>query len=311
MSEDVTPTYPPEGPQERLLVGLMYMFFAALSMALLGAIGKHVQERVSPFQMMFFQSFFSLLIVFPVVLIRRGIHGFKTQHPWLHLVRDIAGIVGFFFFYLCIHTFSLTNAIVLNNTGPLWIPFIIWMWLRIRMKPALLWGTLIGFAGVLLVLQPGLGIFKWQIFYGLISGLGMGITFVSIRLLNKTEGPFLILFYYFLLSSLVMIPFLIWMWTPLTWQLWIWFLLMGACMMGVQTCAILSLREGPAAVLSPIMYLAIVFSLLLDWIFWHHIPNWIALLGALLVIIGGTLSLVLARVIPQVGKRPSLKLNKH
>ncbi|MBM7092956.1 EamA family transporter, partial [Streptomyces sp. S12] len=50
---------------------------------------------------------------------------------------------------------DLLQAVLLYNTGPLFIPLVAWLWLGERLRPATLAGLALGFLGVLAVLQPG------------------------------------------------------------------------------------------------------------------------------------------------------------
>ena len=45
--------------------------------------------------------------------------------------------------------------------------------------------------------------------------------------------------------------------------------------------------HGKASALAPFLYVSIIISALLDWAIFHHLPNWLSLVGAILVICGG------------------------
>lgn len=283
-----------EDRRQNLWLGLLFMFLAGLALAEVGAVGKVVQQRVSPLVVVFVQNLVSLLCVIPIVLIRRGWRGFATQHIGLHLIRDFAGSIGFLLFFISLSYISLTDGILLNNTGPLFVPFIVWVWLHHRFPTRMYWGVILGFIGVVFILQPKHDGFQWAMLLALLSGITMAITFVAIRLLNRTEGPFVILFYYFLVGSLLTLPLAIWKWQAIAPLDWLLMILVGAGILLLQVSMVLAFQWGAASVLAPLIYLSLIWSTLIDWLVWNQVPNWLSTIGIVLVVIGGVVSLVLS-----------------
>ena len=74
------------------------------------------------------------------------------------------------FFYALAHL-RLADAILLNYSIPLFMPFVESAWLG-EPFPRRLWGViLLGFAGIVLILKPGVGVFQPVALVGLLSAL--------------------------------------------------------------------------------------------------------------------------------------------
>ena len=70
-------------------------------------------------------------------------------------------------------------------------------------------------------------------------------------------------------------------------------LLLGVGLIGFLGSALLaySFEHGKASTLAPLIYTTVVFSGIFDWLIWHHIPDFVAFLGMILVIGGSILSI--------------------
>ncbi len=273
------------------------MLLSSLASGGMAAFGKEAGRFVTAYQIVFIQNLFGALCLFPMILMRWGWSGFKTQMVAAHLLRDLAGTACFVLFFLAVADISLINAVLLLNTAPLLMPFVVWVWIRRRPEARIWWGVVVGFIGVVLILNPGASAFQPGMILGFLSGLLSAIAYVTVRFLNRTEEPLLINFYYFLVGSLLLLPVAIWQWRATGW--WGWSMLIGNAV-----CVVLSLitvtwafRLGRIYVLSALIYLAIIWSGILGWIFWGTIPTFLSAIGAILVILGGLLSIFL-------GKRP-------
>lgn len=291
-----------------LPLAVIFMLIVTVAYAALAAFSKVAQAQgLTAYQVVFFQNLFCLLVIVPVVVVRRGWGGFGTGRLGLNLVRDLAGAIGFLLFTLALSHISLTDALLLNNTGPLFLPLVIWVWMRRKMNPKLWWGMALGFIGVVLILRPSLAGISPYMILALASGLAMAIVLLSIRLLNQTEGPYVILFYYFLVSSIILAPPTFVLWQPVSAEGWLLLMLVGVSLLLLQVFLVMALQRGMAAVLSPMLYLVIVWSVIIDWAVWDLPPLWTSIVGALLVIVGGVLSILLGQgTIP--GAAPQTKL---
>lgn len=274
-------------PSSSLMQAAIYVILCYFFVALFSACAKVASQTVSSWTVLFFQNSLCFLFNLPKAM-KEGI---KTQHPFLHFTRDISGFVSYLLFVISVAYIPLANAVLLSNTAPLWIPFVIWIWFKKKVPNYLWFSLIVGFAGIVLILKPGAQIIDVPSFYALLSGMCLGVALVAIRRLAHTEPSSRILFYYFLLGTVVSFPgaikdFPIAFKTPV-----IYFLLAGGVIFYlVQICINLGFKKGKASTLSPLAYTAVLFSAILDRIFWHKVPDLWSFFGMILIIGAGIAS---------------------
>lgn len=271
----------------QLIQGAIYVTLCYFFLALFSACAKVATETVSVFTVLFFQNLICFLLNLPRAL-RDGI---KTSHPFLHLTRDISGFASYFLFIISVGYIPLANAVLLSNSAPLWIPFIIWIWFN-KKVPRYLWGAIIvGFIGLIFILKPTSSIIDFASLYALFSGMLIGVAMLAIRRLTHTEPSSRIMFYYFLFGTVISIPGAIKNF-PAAFGTPVIFFLLGAAILFylVQIFITIGFKKGKASTLSPLAYTVVLFSAILDRIFWHKVPDLWALIGMILLIAGGIAS---------------------
>jgi drug/metabolite transporter (DMT)-like permease len=110
---------------------------------------------------------------------------------------------------------------------------------------------------------------------------------MSVRWLGATEPMIRVLFYYFLLSTLMSIPIALHDWRPIPTTVWMWLIVLGFAQLASQVLIVVAYRYASAEKVGPFIYSVIVFTALIDWIVWNHRPTLFACLGMILVIGGG------------------------
>ena len=185
----------------------------------------------------------------------------------------------------------LVDAVLLANSAPLFIPMVAWAWLAQRVTGRL-WLTLaVGFVGVVLILQPGSGVLSVGTPIALAAGACSAVALVAVGRLHLTEPPTRILFYYFLISTVLMAPALPRLSLRLSGAIWLELLGIGVCMALAQLLLVLAYINASPSHLAPFNYSVVVFSALLGWLLWHQVPNAWSLVGMVLVCAGGVASM--------------------
>lgn len=279
-------------PSAKLILGAFYVTLCFFFLSLFSVCAKFAAETVSSFTILFFQNFICFLLVLPSALK----HGLKTQHPYLHLTRDAFGFVSYLLFVISLNYIPLANAVLLNNSSPLWIPWVVWIWFK-KKVPLYLWGSIfLGFIGIVLMLKPSFQSIDVPSILALISGMLIGVSLVAIRRLSQTEPMSRVLFYYFLLGSVISFPFAL-SELPEAFSKPVLYYLVGAAFLFylVQIFITKGLKHGKASTLSPLAYTVVLFSAIFDRIFWQITPDFWSLIGMVLVILGGIASVYLEK----------------
>lgn len=274
---------------DNLGLGILFTVGAFLSVAIMSAFGKAAAPSVPSGVLVFFQNSISLVLLLPWVL-RGGTEGLKTRHLGLHIVRGGSGMLSQYFMFVALNYIPLVDAVLLVNAAPLFIPLITWIWLKQGISGKLWVSLVIGFVGIVLILQPGASVFSWATPLAIVAGVFSAIALVTVGRLNLTEPSARTLFYYFLISSILTTPLLLIRWSPPEPQAWIYLIGIGVTMAIAQLLLILAYEHASPSQVSPFNYSVVVFSGLIGWIVWNEIPNALSLVGTVLVCAGGILS---------------------
>ncbi len=283
-------TTPPTEPAGDLRRGALLMVASAVLFASMAAAVRVCSRELPNAPVVFFRHFIMLAYLLPW-LWRNGRHALDTDDFPGHLVRGLAGVSAVACYFYAIARLRLADAVLLNQSMPLFIPLIERAWLRERI-PTRLWGVLLlGFGGLLFILKPGTGVFQPAALVGLASAVLAAVSQVGIRRLTRTEPVTRIVFYFGLVASVVALPPALWWWrnpSPLTWAV---LLLMGVFATVGQLTLTRAYVHAPAARVGPFLYAGPVFAGFLDWLFWRRLPDPLFVVGAIVVVAAAVLAL--------------------
>lgn len=266
--------------------GAALMTSAALLFAAMAAGIKFVSQSLPGEMVVFFRNLFGLIALAPWI-VRHGWSSLGTRRPWGHMARAAAGLAAMYCYFFALAHLTLGEAVLLNYTMPLFIPFIAWWWLGERVAPKL-WGAIaIGFLGIVLILKPGLALFSPVSLVGLAAGMLGATAMVGIRRLTRTEPAYRIVFYFSLLATIVSAVPLLWSWQMPRPGLWLPLLAIGALATVAQVLMTRAYAEAPAAAVGPFIYATVVFAALFGWGLWGEGVDLISLVGAIFVCVAG------------------------
>jgi len=284
------------------LRGALLVTSAALMFASMGGLIRVVSVDLSNEQVVFFRNLFGLLVLIPVLWQRGERITLGTGCLGLHLVRSLFGLASMYCFFYALSVLPLADAVLLNFTAPLFIPFVAILWLGERVSMRIWVAILIGFSGVLFILQSGGGVSAPQshteqaylvpvALIGLASGAFASVAMVSLRKLSATEPALRVVVYYGVICTLVSFIPLWWSWHSFSLHLLV--LLGAAGTFATLGQYLLSRGYGyaPAAQIGPFTYTSVVFAALLGWLFWQELPGWTMVAGTVLIVIAGILAM--------------------
>ncbi len=290
-SESMTEMADGREVRDQVAFGSLLIAIAFLSVAVMSAFGK-ATAGVPTAVVVLFQSGISLLLLLPWAL-RHGIAELATTRLPLHIVRALSGLLSQALFFLAVRNMALVDAVLLVNAAPLFIPFMALLWMKTPITPIVAVGLAIGFVGVLLILRPSSSLFtNPAALLAISAALCSAVALVSINQLSSTDKPDAILFYYFLISTIVACPFAIFGWRTPVGIDWVYLGGIGVFMALAQLFIILAYQRATAESLAPLNYSVVVFSGVIGWLVWGNLPGLLAIGGIVLVCLGGTISIV-------------------
>ena len=278
--------------------GALFAILAAMLWATAGLSVKMASIDLSPQQTVWFGRWIGFLAFSPFLALsikQRGLASFKMRKPLLLLIRAVFSLGASYCLYYALHYLSLTTAVLLSYTRPLFLPLIVLAVYRKRLEPVIWFGLAIGFVGVVLILEPGIDFRHPATLVGLAAGLSGAIVMLIMRKLAKAEPSENITFHYFWMSVVLSsIPIIFWWETPAEVDI-AWLVLLGLVTALYQMCLSRAYRYLRATAIGAILYSTLIFSTIYDWVIWHNEPSLYTGLGILLVCGSSIFTIVLAR----------------
>jgi drug/metabolite transporter (DMT)-like permease len=218
-------------------------------------------------------------------LVRRGPDMFRTEHLWLHLLRGLLSLVSWSAYYFSFRELPMATATVLSFTAVMWTTALAGPILGEVVRWRRWSATLIGFAGVLLIVRPGVLPVGIATIAAIGSALcGAGITLATKRL-AETETTDTIMLYIGIVTSSGAVPAAILDWSWLTVELWL--VLLGMAALGVcgMFMWITALRLADASLLAPLTYTRLVFATVAGALLFDEAPDGWTIGGAALIVV--------------------------
>jgi drug/metabolite transporter (DMT)-like permease len=275
--------------KQNLILGVVCALVSTVFYSILTALNKAYAVSLPLPMMVFMQSAVSLVLFLPLVWKNGAKNIFYTTRLPLHVTRAVLSMSISYFLFSAVKFIPLTNAMLLAMTTPLIIPFVAFFLLKQKINHRLWTPMLMGFAGIALVLHPDGRIFNPAAFLALGAALATSCTMLAVRRLSLTDSTETIMFYFFLLSTIVSgfiaVPF----WVSLSPHMWSILLLGGVMYFFAQYIMTIALRYANAQLISTLLYMNVVNSAVISAIFWHTVPTGLMMAGILLTVSGGIL----------------------
>ncbi len=272
--------------------GALWMLASAVTFTLMTSLIKFLGDDYSPALQTFYRQAAGLIVLLPLILRNPG-DAFRTSRPGILLFRSIAGTLGMILAFWAYQEMPLAEANALSFTRTLWIvPLAIFV-LGEKIGPWRMTATIVGFVGVLIMLQPSIAsAVGWPAAAALASAALFAMTVTGMKVMTRDHSITVLMVWSAVLGFVLAIPLAVleWSWpTPLDLAL---LAAMGVLGLVTQVCYIKGMSLGDAAAMAPIDYTRLVFAILLGFVFFHETPNLVTMLGAL-VVIGSTLVITL------------------
>ena len=287
-------TVPPQSltkPHERIdntPLGIGSMLASVLFFSLMNVLAKLLMDRFPVTEVMFFRSLFALIPVCLSIHLGKGFAAtLYTRHPWGHMGRSLIGLTTMVAMFWSFHLLPLGDAIALNFAAPLFLTALSVPLLSEKVGIHRWTAVLVGFAGVLIIVRPSGDVLNLGAIIALAGALTNALAMIAIRQLSRTEPPDTIVFYFTLLTTVLLGLTLPFSWVtpdPMDWLLLVATGLLGGCGQLMLTRAY---SLAPAAVVAPLNYTSLLLAVGFGWLMWGEVPTGTMVIGAAVVMASG------------------------
>ena len=273
-------------PANQILLGVLLMLGGDFMFSLNDAMGKWLVVTLSVGQVVFIRSIGAFIVLGPMIAHQGPRALFVMDRPWLQFARAIIAAVETLLVYAAVYYLPLADVMSFYMAGPIYVAALSHLLLGETVGWRRWTAILVGFCGVVIMLQPSAASFSLASIYALIGSILFGLTIILGRLLRGTSDTTLVTWQTIgtlIVGGLLMIG----EWktpTPVEWA--------GMLLLGIVACLahlmiVRALKLAPAAMLAPLHYTMLLWAVVFGWVFFGDVPGMRILVVSAIIVVAG------------------------
>jgi len=220
-------------------------------------------------------------------LLHQGEHLFTWHNPGFHLLRACLYAGGSFAFVYALHYLPLAEVISIAFAAPLFMSLFGRIFLGETIGRHRLWGIVLGFIGVLIVIQPGSSAMHWAVVLPLSVAILDGLRDTMTRRMTVRESSRKIV-----LSTSIVLALFAAATYDASWQAierlhYVWFLLSASSFVLAHYFLVEAFRHARIAAVAPFKYVQLLWGILAGITFFGEVPGPAVFVGIAVILGSG------------------------
>ena len=270
-----------------ILKGIFCIIIAGFGFALMSLFVK-LSGDIPSMQKGFFRNIIAVFISsIPLIKHWRFINIPRNNTGWLVLIsRSVFGTIGLVLNFYAISHISLADSSIIQKLSPFIIIILSYIFFKEEMTRFQFFSIIIAFIGIILIIKPsGNDIISMGALAALLGALCAGIAYTCVRYLgtHNISGEFII-FFFSSLSSLMLLPYLIFDYRSMSLYQLSMLLLAGISATIGQYGVTFAYKFAAAKNISVFDYSQVLFSGIFGYMFFGEFPDFQSLIGYIIVI---------------------------
>lgn len=262
--------------------GALWMSISAFIYACLYVVIRRLTDTVPIFELVFLRGVMGVALTLPW-LYRAGPGALRTSRMGLYTSRVVMVYFGQLAWFYALANLPLSDATALIFTLPLFSVLLAGMLLREQVGIHQWLATVVGFAGALIIIRPGVITFSLAAAAALFTALTYAGGQVATKALTRTEDSNAVVFYMFALMALVGAAPAALVWVTPTWADLPWLLTFGILSVPAQHAVTRAFAAAPANVVVPFNFLKLPFVAAIALIWFSELPDPLTWLGGAVI----------------------------
>ena len=260
------------------------MFISVCAFSVMDVIVKW-SEDYPVGQVLFFRGLCGVIPILFLIPKDRYFDFYKTERPFLHFKRCIAGLIAIVAIFIALRKLPLATVVSITFAAPIFTTILSIFFLNEKVGLYRWMAVIVGFVGIIVISEPGYSSLNIYYLYPIIFCLGLSYVAIAIRQLSSTE-PVWLIGLFFSISIFILSIFSIFTEGWILPSLKDLFLLSMVGILGglANLWLTQSYKFSEVSLVTPLKYLALVFAIIFGYLFWGEIPTIKTLIGSALVI---------------------------
>ena len=261
----------------------MWTAFASIIFILLNTVMRSLALQVHPSQVQFLRYVAAVAVMLPLIA-RAGPRAYLPHRVGGQFARGALHTVGLTLWFIALPHIPMADMTAIGFTGPIFVMLGAYLFFKERMQWDRWLAAGLGFAGVLVVVAPGLsgsgGLYSLVM---LASAPVFAASFLLTKTLTRSDRATVIVLWQAITVSLLSFPLAWWHWTAPTPLQWSGFLLAGLLGSAAHYCVARGLAVADASATQSVKFLDLVWSALMGWLVFSEIPTQTTLIGGVVI----------------------------
>ena len=278
---------------DRVVLGVGLMIAFCVVAPLLDVASKLAADKIPVAQITTSRFVLQAVLMAPMI----GLLGHRFTLPrgliWPMTLRAVLLIASTYCFVAAISVMPIADALAIVFVEP-FILLVLGKWLlKEQIGPRRLGAAVVGFVGVVLVIQPSFAAFGAYALFPLATAFGFAGYMLSTRSISRHIHPVPMQFHTALIGSVLCLPVMIWgqfeavtgldpVWPQGIY--WLWLFGVGVFATISHLLMTYALRFAPSTALAPLHYLEIVSAVLFGYLVFADFPNKMTLCGMFIIV---------------------------
>ncbi|MFA9419709.1 MAG: DMT family transporter [Gammaproteobacteria bacterium] len=265
------------------LKGIAFLMLASFVFSLMALLIKLLGQRLHITHILLVRQIGMVLMVAPAILTNFP-GSLRTTRPGLQLVRVFFALVAMLCGFSAIIHMPLADATAIFFAKSFFITIFAVLFLAETVGVYRWSAVLIGFVGVMVMLQPGTDNFSIYGLASLAGAAGAAAVMILLRLLSRSDSADTIMTYGALGVGLVMILPGIYFWQQPTTSEWLLLVAVAVVSYFGQRCNIFAYKHGEASLLASLDYVRLLWATLFGFLVFDQLPGGATWFGAAIVV---------------------------
>ena len=272
--------------QTPVMRGIVLMCLSTIAFSIMHGLVRFVSEVLPPFQIAFFRNIFGLAFLLPL-LMRSRFAVLRTRQIGLHALRGVINMAAMLMFFTALSISPIAKVTALGFTAPIFMAILAVIVLGERFRIYRWSAIFLGFAGMLIILRPGLVVIDTGALLVIGSAVLWAVAMLIIKIQSQTESSLTIVAYMGIFLGVFSIAPALWVWQPFELQTLGLMVLIGLFGSIAQMAISESLKETDPTALMPFDFLKLIWTAMIGAWFFAEIPDMFTWIGATVIFSSG------------------------
>jgi drug/metabolite transporter (DMT)-like permease len=268
-------------------VGIACLVAAIAMFGILEAVVKHLSQHYPLGQVIWARFFFHLVLVLPFALQAGLLRSLATARPGVQVLRSLLQLLATGGMFLALRHVPLAEAVAIVYLSPLIVTALSAPLLGEKIDARKWLAVGAGFAGVLVIMRPGLGVLHWAAAGALVTAAAYALFQVLTRRIGASESLLTTALYTPLVGTVATSAIAPFDWTGADLDGWALMVSLGVFSGVGHVLVVKAFQHEEASRLAPVNYIHIAWSVAIGIVVFDTVPDLWTLTGAAVIVASG------------------------